>query len=100
MLSNDIDLLHPPAELEKKKHKLKRLVQSPNSFFMVRGFTLLCFGLSVCVFAALGGFDNEDCVLIVGREVPGVLQHVSPTIFTKLQVGIMSEGSLVSQPVN
>eukprot|EP00247_Physcomitrium_patens_P004497 XP_024360748.1 uncharacterized protein LOC112275043 [Physcomitrella patens] len=34
VLSNDIDLLHPPAELEKTKHKLKRLVQSPNSFFM------------------------------------------------------------------
>ena len=35
VLSNDVDLLHPPAELEKRKHKLKRLVQSPNSFFMV-----------------------------------------------------------------
>ena len=34
VLANDIDLLHPPAELEKRKHKLKRLVQSPNSFFM------------------------------------------------------------------
>ncbi|KAK9934230.1 hypothetical protein M0R45_021382 [Rubus argutus] len=34
VLQNDIDLLHPPADLEKKKHKLKRLVQSPNSFFM------------------------------------------------------------------
>ena len=34
-LSQDIDLLNPPAELEKQKHKLKRLVQSPNSFFMV-----------------------------------------------------------------
>ena len=33
-LQNDIHLLNPPAELEKKKHKLKRLVQSPNSFFM------------------------------------------------------------------
>ncbi|KAL9663567.1 hypothetical protein QQ045_018956 [Rhodiola kirilowii] len=33
-LPNDIDLLNPPAELEKRKHKLKRLVQSPNSFFM------------------------------------------------------------------
>ncbi|XP_012832973.1 PREDICTED: 40S ribosomal protein S27-2-like, partial [Erythranthe guttata] len=32
--SNDYDLLNPPAELEKRKHKLKRLVQSPNSFFM------------------------------------------------------------------
>nr|GMD58913.1 40S ribosomal protein S27-2 [Ipomoea batatas]GME17417.1 40S ribosomal protein S27-2 [Ipomoea batatas] len=34
VLPNDVDLLNPPAELEKKKHKLKRLVQSPNSFFM------------------------------------------------------------------
>ncbi|CAM6016231.1 unnamed protein product [Sphagnum balticum] len=34
VLSNDIDLLHPPVELERRKHKLKRLVQSPNSFFM------------------------------------------------------------------
>ena len=28
------DLLHPNPALEKKKHKLKRLVQSPNSYFM------------------------------------------------------------------
>ncbi|KAG7567658.1 hypothetical protein ISN45_Aa04g005120 [Arabidopsis thaliana x Arabidopsis arenosa] len=35
VLQNDIDLLNPPAELEKRKHKLKRLVQSPNSFFML-----------------------------------------------------------------
>nr|GMD55909.1 40S ribosomal protein S27-2 [Ipomoea batatas] len=34
VLPNDVDLLNPPVELEKKKHKLKRLVQSPNSFFM------------------------------------------------------------------
>ncbi|CAD6250985.1 unnamed protein product [Miscanthus lutarioriparius] len=34
VLQNDIDLLNPPADLEKLKHKKKRLVQSPNSFFM------------------------------------------------------------------
>ncbi|KAK4558291.1 hypothetical protein RGQ29_007867 [Quercus rubra] len=34
VLLNDIDLLNPPAKLEKRKHKLKHLVQSPNSFFM------------------------------------------------------------------
>mmetsp|Transcript_9434 Transcript_9434/g.29949 ORF Transcript_9434/g.29949 Transcript_9434/m.29949 type:complete len:85 (+) Transcript_9434:51-305(+) len=28
------DLLHPSATDEKRTHKLKRLVQSPNSFFM------------------------------------------------------------------
>jgi len=30
----DIDLLYPPRELETRRHKLKRLVQTPNSFFM------------------------------------------------------------------
>lgn len=35
VLQNDIDLLNPLAELETRKHKLKRLVQSPNYFFMV-----------------------------------------------------------------
>ncbi|TFK76834.1 40S ribosomal protein S27 [Pluteus cervinus] len=29
-----IDLLNPSPEYEKKLHKLKRLVQSPNSYFM------------------------------------------------------------------
>ncbi|KAH9176988.1 ribosomal protein S27-domain-containing protein [Lactarius sanguifluus] len=29
-----IDLLNPSAEAESKRHKLKRLVQSPNSYFM------------------------------------------------------------------
>jgi hypothetical protein len=28
------DLLHPSQADEKRKHKLKRLIQSPNSFFM------------------------------------------------------------------
>ena len=34
VLSCDIDLLHPTAEFEKRSHKLKRLVESPNSYFM------------------------------------------------------------------
>lgn len=34
VLACDIDLLNPPKELEKRKHKLKRLVSSPNSYFM------------------------------------------------------------------
>eukprot|EP00657_Telonema_sp_P-1_P005088 TRINITY_DN2221_c0_g1_i2.p1 TRINITY_DN2221_c0_g1~~TRINITY_DN2221_c0_g1_i2.p1 ORF type:complete len:132 (+),score=55.24 TRINITY_DN2221_c0_g1_i2:111-506(+) len=32
--TRSLDLLHPTPEEEKRKHKLKRLVQSPNSFFM------------------------------------------------------------------
>ena len=34
VLHSDIDLLNPPASVVKDQHKLKRLVQSPNSFFM------------------------------------------------------------------
>merc|ERR1711904_625884 len=30
----DIDLLYPSPKVERKKHKLKRLVQTPNSYFM------------------------------------------------------------------
>ena len=29
-----VDLLHPSSSVEKTKHKLKRLIQNPNSFFM------------------------------------------------------------------
>ncbi|KAJ1952208.1 40S ribosomal protein S27, partial [Dipsacomyces acuminosporus] len=29
-----VDLLNPSLESEKRQHKLKRLVQSPNSYFM------------------------------------------------------------------
>ncbi|KAI8054403.1 ribosomal protein S27-domain-containing protein [Syncephalis plumigaleata] len=29
-----VDLLNPSPEHEKRQHKLKRLVQSPNSYFM------------------------------------------------------------------
>ncbi|KAG5534633.1 hypothetical protein RHGRI_022677 [Rhododendron griersonianum] len=35
VLPNDVDELHPSLELEKEKHKLKRLVPTPDSFFMV-----------------------------------------------------------------
>merc|ERR1711941_223604 len=30
----DIDLLNPDLKEEKSRHKLKRMIQSPNSFFM------------------------------------------------------------------
>ncbi|PIA30318.1 hypothetical protein AQUCO_05600032v1 [Aquilegia coerulea] len=33
-IPNDTDILYPPTDVERQKHKLKRLVPSPNSFFM------------------------------------------------------------------
>ena len=56
VLSYDIDLLHPPAALEARKHKLKRLVQSPNSYFMdvkCQG----CFQITVV-------FSNSQTVVV------------------------------------
>ncbi|KAG8370856.1 hypothetical protein BUALT_Bualt13G0026900 [Buddleja alternifolia] len=40
-MPNKVELRDPPAELEKAKHKLKRLVPTPNSFFM----DVKCLGL-------------------------------------------------------
>jgi len=34
LLKMPVDLLHPSSEVEARTYKLKRLVQSPNSFFM------------------------------------------------------------------
>ncbi|RXH98105.1 hypothetical protein DVH24_010430 [Malus domestica] len=60
VLQNDIDLLHPSAELEKRKHKIKRLVQTPNSFFMVWILIDGCLRfwvLYLFLFALILGFD-------------------------------------------
>ncbi|XP_065851793.1 small ribosomal subunit protein eS27y-like [Euphorbia lathyris] len=59
VLQNDIDLLNPPAELEKKKHKLKRLVQSPNSFFM----DVKCQGC----FTITTVFSHSQTVVVCGN---------------------------------
>ncbi|KAF2551837.1 hypothetical protein F2Q68_00036474 [Brassica cretica] len=70
VLQNDIDLLNPPAELEKRKHKLKRLVQSPNSFFMV----LFLLSLPKTRFDAMQ-INLIFRFMFAGRQVPGMLQH-------------------------
>ncbi|KAL5569402.1 hypothetical protein UlMin_025977 [Ulmus minor] len=66
VLQNNIELLNPPVELEKKKHKLKCLLQSPNSFFMdvkCQGFFNICHVLkrSLLRFWKLtGGIARND----------------------------------------
>lgn len=67
MLQNDIDLLHPPAELEKRKHKLKRLVQCPNSFFMVLLLIIRCSMpfWDICFFLFDSDFLEKILILIV-----------------------------------
>ena len=58
VLSQDIDLLHPPAELERSTHKLKRLVKSPNSFFM----DVKCQGC----FSITTVFSHSQTVVVCG----------------------------------
>jgi len=56
VLLNNIDLLHLPMELERRKHKLKCLVQSPHFFFMVNlKFHFVC----LCLF-----FSTVDYVIL------------------------------------
>ncbi|GJZ80280.1 40S ribosomal protein S27-2 [Tanacetum coccineum] len=66
-LSNDVDLLNPLVEVEKRKYKLKRLVQSPNSnfFFM----DVKCQG---CIFKQEMHSEEED------GTVRGVWRNVIP----------------------
>ncbi|WZZ36551.1 hypothetical protein YC2023_019952 [Brassica napus] len=66
VLQNDIDLLNPPAELEKRKHKLKRLVQSPNSFFMdvkCQG----CFNMKNLFSVLTTVFSHSQTVVVCGN---------------------------------
>ncbi|KAG4154379.1 hypothetical protein ERO13_D03G054450v2 [Gossypium hirsutum] len=51
-LQNDIDLLNPLTELEKKMHKLKLLVLTVNSFFMIYvcvGINFFSLGVGFCL---------------------------------------------------
>ncbi|TFY66053.1 hypothetical protein EVG20_g5036 [Dentipellis fragilis] len=53
-----VDLLNPSAETEKRSHKLKRLVQSPNSYFM----DVKCPGC----FAITTVFSHAQTVVLCG----------------------------------
>lgn len=70
-LSNDIDLLHPPADVEKRKHKLKRLVQTPNSFFMVP-LSSLSLSWKIYYFY-ISPFIYFFSISLIGCQVPGLL---------------------------
>ena len=71
----DVDLLHPPKELEQRRHKLKRLVQSPNSFFMdvkCPG----CFNITT-----VHAFLHMPCALGAGEKqhASAILSALPPT---------------------
>ncbi|KAF8078268.1 40S ribosomal protein S27 [Lyophyllum atratum] len=53
-----VDLLNPSPETERRQHKLKRLVQSPNSYFM----DVKCSGC----FAISTVFSHAQTVVLCG----------------------------------
>merc|ERR1712004_611556 len=60
VLASDIDLLHQPVELEKQKHKLKRLVQSQGCFNITTVFShsqtvVVCSACSAVLCTPTGG---------------------------------------------
>lgn len=73
VLQNDIDLLNPPAELEKRKHKLKRLVQSPNSFFMV----FFCFYFNCMSFVMINLSNLAHLSTVLSSSFLGSAVNVS-----------------------
>ena len=76
------DLLHPTPEEEKKKHKLKRLVQSPNSFFM----DVKCPGKPHPQLFCVKG---HECVYIGPTELTSLNSrlHFQENLETRLGIG-------------
>ncbi|MCO5568609.1 hypothetical protein L7F22_022308 [Adiantum nelumboides] len=82
VLSNDIDLLHPPAKVKKKKHKLKRLVQSPNSYFMdvkCRG----CFSITTVFSHSHTVFLCGNCSIVLCQPTGGRARLTEGSSFNK-----------------
>lgn len=66
----DIDLLHPSAETQKLMHKKKRLVQSPNSYFMdikCPG----CYGVTIAFSHAQTVIICEVCQIALAKPSGG-----------------------------
>jgi small subunit ribosomal protein S27e len=80
-----VDLLNPSLEYEKSQHKLKRLVQSPNSYFM----DVKCPGASPC---------SNAIRQILKYLTPGCF--VITTVFSHAQTVVLcaSCSSILCQP--
>ncbi|EMP27245.1 40S ribosomal protein S27-like protein, partial [Chelonia mydas] len=94
----DRDIAHPSLEEEKRKHKKKRLVQSPNSYFMdvkcpgcykiTTVFShaqtvVLCVGCSTVLCQPTGGKAR----LTEGREAELLSSAVAPASVLEIHFG-------------
>ena len=71
-----IDLVNPSLESEKRKHKLKRLVQSPNSYFM----DVKCPGLSLSSCGYFMAFDLLTVPITGCFAIATVFSHAQTVV--------------------
>ncbi|KAG8217411.1 ribosomal protein S27-domain-containing protein [Butyriboletus roseoflavus] len=71
-----IDLLNPSAEQERRQHKLKRLVQSPNSYFM----DVKCPGLFSSLLSATDILCLHTCRPVGCFAITTVFSHAHSVV--------------------
>ena len=72
----EMDLLHPSTKIECTKHKLKRLIQEPNSFFMdvrCKG----CMSISTIFSHAQTAIKCSKCQSVLARPTGGKAKIVA-----------------------
>merc|ERR1712203_275275 len=79
-----VDLLHPSLSAEKAKHKKKRLVQSPNSFFMDVKCPN-CFKIRTIFSHAQSVVVCQGCSSIMSQPTGGKARLTSGCSFRKKQ---------------
>ena len=76
------DLLHPSLADEQRKHKLKRLVQSPNSYFMDVKCDV-CFQISIVFSHAQTVVHCENCAKVICQPSGGLAKLTEGCKFRK-----------------
>merc|ERR1711972_277435 len=79
-----VDLLHPSLACEKAKHKKKRLVQAPNSFFMDVKCPN-CFKIRTIFSHAQSVVVYQGCSSIMSQPTGGKARLTSGCSFRKKQ---------------
>ena len=76
------DLLHPPAAQQREKHKLKRLIQSPDSCFMdvkCQG----CFNITTLFSHAQSAVLCSQCGVVLCQPTGGKARLAEGVSFRK-----------------
>merc|ERR1712039_578971 len=90
-LNSNIDLLYPSAAVEKKRHKLKRLVKGPNSYFLdVKCFN--CHQISTLFSHSQKKCSCESCGVVLCKPTGGKAKITEGILFS-----VKFQGCLIIQ---